>query len=257
MLGAPVVSMTASLMEISRFNFKVHSFDADAFGAVTAPRLLGFLLESAGGSADSLGFGIRELQQRGLTWVIGRIRIELDEVLSKGDEIEVVTWPSGLERSIALRDFRITKQGQVAGRATSQWFVLDMESRLPLRPNRLMPERLHAQTEHLVQLPKVVPALKGPVTCRHQYDVRHADIDLNQHVTAASYLAWAMEAVPDELWRSHRLSTLDIHFLEECLLGSRILSESQAIDALTVAHRISRENDGKELARLSSGWLPR
>jgi acyl-ACP thioesterase len=244
-------------MEISRFNFKVHSFDSDAFGAVTAPRLLGFLLESAGGSADSLGFGIRELQQRGLTWVIGRVRIELDDVLSKGEEVEVETWPSGLERSIALRDFRIVKHGHVAGRATSQWFVLDMETRFPMRPNRIMPERLHAQTEHLVQLPKVVPALTGPVTCRHQYDVRLADIDLNQHVTAASYVAWAMEAVPDDLWRSHRLSSLDIHFLEECLLGSRILSESEVTDAQTVVHRISRENDGKELARLSSGWLRR
>jgi medium-chain acyl-[acyl-carrier-protein] hydrolase len=244
-------------MEISRFGFKIHSFDSDAFGVVTVPRLLGSLLESAGGSADALGFGIRELQQRGLTWVIGRIRIDIDEAISVGDEIQVETWPSGIERTVALRDFRISKQGRAVGRATSLWFVLDMETRLPLRPNKILPERFHPQTPHLVSLPKVVPPIPSPVTRQRKYGVRQADIDLNQHVTAASYVAWAVEAVPEDLWRSQRLASLDIQFLEECHLGSSILSESHLLDESALVHRITRENDGKELARLTSNWSPR
>ena len=65
-------------MEISHHQFKVHSFDSDGFGALTADRLLGYLLESAGRSADALGFGIEKLQAKGLTWVLGRIQIVVD-----------------------------------------------------------------------------------------------------------------------------------------------------------------------------------
>lgn len=249
--------MSAETMEISRFDFKIHSFDADAFGAVTAPRLLGYLLESAGGSADSLGFGIAELQRRGLTWVLGRIRIVLDQPVSVGDAIEVETWPSGIQRSIALRDFRLCRRGQCVGKASSLWFVLDMESRLPMRPHKILPEHLHAQSEHLVALPKVIPPLSDPVTCRCSFGVRQADIDLNQHVTAASYVAWAMEAVPAEIVRTQRLAAMDIHFLEECHLGSRILSEAHPASGSSMVHRIAREGDGMELARLTTEWQNR
>jgi acyl-ACP thioesterase len=178
-------------------------------------------------------------------------------VISVGDELEVETWPSGIERSVALRDFRISRQGRVVGQATSLWFVLDMVTRLPLRPHKILPEHLHERTEHLIVLPKLVPPLPEPVTRQRRFDVRQADIDLNQHVTAASYVAWAMEAVPEELWRSQRLATIDIQFLEECHLGSRILSQAHLSDPHAVTHRITRESDGKELARLTSSWLTR
>ncbi|HEY5961284.1 MAG TPA: acyl-ACP thioesterase domain-containing protein [Polyangiaceae bacterium] len=247
----------AAALEVFSNCFDIHDFDSDAFGSLTMPRLLGYLLHAAGGSADSLGFGIRELQKQGLTWVIGRIRIVLNECLAVGDSIIVETWPSGLQRSIAMRDFRIIRNGLEVGRATSQWFVLDMETRMPVRPHAWFPERLRAQPEHLVTLSRTVPKLLEPPELCVSFEVRKADIDINRHVTAASYVTWAMESIPETVWSEQRIESFDVHFLEECHLGSTVMAESQRADEVTLLHRIRRNDANVELARLATTWVPR
>jgi acyl-ACP thioesterase len=189
--------------------------------------------------------------------VIARIKIELVEPLRLLDEICVETWPSGLLRSAALRDFRVHKASREIGRATSLWFVLDMESRYPVRPHELLPESLHPQTEHLVTLSRSIPKLSETPEIEHQFAVRFADIDLNQHVTATSYVAWALEAVPEAIWAKMRLTSLDVQFMEECLLGQEIVTASKALDTTSRIHRISRVADNKELARVVTTWTSR
>lgn len=225
---------------------------------LSAPGLLGYLLESSGRSADQLGFGIAKLQaESNLTWVIARIKIVLDEPLGFLEEIEVQTWPSGLMRSAAIRDFRIKKKGREVGRATSLWFVLDMQSRLPVHPHDVFPEALRPETEHLVTLSRSLAPLTEPPDIERRFSVRYSDIDLNRHVTAASYVAWAMEAVDDPTWTTQRLSSLDIQFLAECHLGEEVLSSSRSVEPGTRIHRITRSSDQKELTRVLSTWVPR
>jgi acyl-ACP thioesterase len=237
-------------MESTREKFQVRSFDTDALGWLTAPRLLGYLLEAAGKSADSLGVGLAALRGRGLTWVLGRLQVAIGEPLQLGDAIEVETWPSGLVRSAAWRDFRVSRSGHRAAQATSVWFALDLQTRAPVRPQELFPERLHAPLDHERWLSKSVPELSGLPGEERTYPVRRADIDLNHHVTAASYVTWAMEAVPEPLWATRRLGSLDTQYLEECHFGDTVVSSSSADGVDAILHRISRQSDGGELARL-------
>lgn len=244
-------------MVASRHTFKIHSFDTDAFGHLTAPSLLGYHLEAAGRSADSLGFGVEKLQAQNLTWVLARIKIVLREPLHFGEQIEVETWPSGLVRSAFTRDFRIFRSGVEIGQSSSIWFVLNMETRLPVRANDFVPAQFHSQSTKSLLLSRSIPALAALPTVQHQFDVRLADIDLNRHVTAASYIAWAMEAVPESVWKNLRLTSMDVNFLEECLHGERVLTASLEEDPTSRLHRISRHSDGREIARLRTTWEPR
>lgn len=243
-------------MEITRESYKVRSFDADAYGTLTASRLLGYLLEAAGSSARSLGISVADLQQHGLTWVIGRIQIQLEDEIVVGQDVEVETWPSGLDRSVAMRDFRVLRDGKLIGRATSRWFVLDMETRLAVRPQGVFPEHLQPQTEHQLKLSRMLPALSDPVIVERSFEVRRSDIDFNRHVTATSYLDWAMEAVPVDKVDGHRMTKCDVLFLEECHLGDTIVAESCVSEDGDVLLRISRGRDKQELARLLTTWAP-
>ena len=240
-----------------RAPFQVYSFDTDAFGSLTAPRLLGYLLEVAGRSADELGFGIGELRRQGLTWVLGRIGIEIDGPLWMGDRVEVETWPSGLERMIATREFRWFRDSVEVGRATSLWFVLDIQTRTPVSPHPLFPETLQSREEHLVALSRSIDRIAESADIERRFCVRRADIDLNQHVTAASYVAWAMEAVPEDMVRRQTLQFIDIQYLEECLAGSTVISGSRVMAPGAIVHRISRHQDDKDLARMRTVWTRR
>jgi len=248
-------------MEITRLSFGIHSFDADAFGDLAPAALAGYLQEAAGRSADGLGFGMAALTRQGLTWVLARTRLVLDAPLRWGDTLTVETWPAGLDRLAALRDFRLLKGGQEVGRALTTWFALDLATRKPVRPQGLLPEALHAQPEHVLPVAEPpIPELEAP-TIDRRFQVRFADIDANLHVTNSSYVAWALEAVDEAGWRERRLATLDVQFLAEGHLGGYVRSRSaqdvRVPGELALRHQIVREEDGKALARLRTTWVAR
>src|SRR5512138_796949 len=94
-------------MDPLRARFTVHTFELDAFGHLAAPALTDFLAEAAGRHASALGVGLEPLMARGLTWVLARQRVEILRSARLHEEVEVETWPSGVDRLAALRDFRV------------------------------------------------------------------------------------------------------------------------------------------------------
>lgn len=243
------------MAEIHFSSFEVHSYDVDAFGYLCTRALAEFLQESAARSADSMGFGIGDLLQRGLTWVLVREHFELDEPIRMGDVVAVQTWPSGVARRAALRDFRVLKNDREVGRALTSWLVLDVVSRRPVRPEQVLPETI-VETPHV--LPVSIDSIPVIDSARveQKFHVRYSDIDVNLHVTNASYIEWAAEAIGEDVWRDQWLCNLDIQFMSECSLGSRVISRSVLTDG-QMLHSVLREDDTKELARARSLWRSR
>ena len=240
-----------------RAAFTVRTFEIDAFGAIDVPALSGYLGEIAGQHAQALGVGMEAMFARGITWVLGRQRIEVPAEVRLGDVLEVTTWPAGIDRMVAMRDFSVTRGGEEVARATSHWLVLDLASRRPRPPGDVVDPRLPREPQpSAVRPPARLPALEAWDDDR-RFTVRYSDIDMNLHVTNTSYLAWAVEAVPKEVWRARRLAAVDVSFLAECHHGSAIRSRVKRTGEATFAHAIVREEDGKELARLATEWAPR
>lgn len=247
-------------MEPLRSRFKVHTFEQDAFGLLAAPALTDFLAETAGLHAHVLGVGLEALMPRGLTWVLARQRVEILRGVGLHEELEVETWPSGLDRLAALRDFRVRgPDGAEVARATSQWFVLDLQTRRPHPPSAVLdPARFD-----LRDAPRAAAFGEGKLPALEAWDqekrfhVRYGDIDQNLHVNNGSYLEWAIEVVPREVWQGSRLAELEVSYRAEGTLGSAVLSRSAARPDGAFAHAIVREEDGKELARLTTRWVKR
>ncbi len=246
--------MTGTPQSASTSVFVVRSFDIDAFGYLNPARLAGFLQQAASESADSFGFGVSDLNRRGLTWVLVRQRWELLQSIVLGDELEIETWPSGIDRRAALRDFRLSRNGVEIGRAITSWFVLDLATRRPVRPSVVLGEQFQQASPHVLDPPSDAIAALGQPTEQRSFAVRHCDIDLNQHVTNATYVAWGLEAVDVRTWRDAYLTALDVQFLCECQLGASILSRATQVQPQRWLHSIVRESDLKELARMTSHW---
>lgn len=235
----------------------VRVLDADAFGLLTPVALAGYLSEAAGRHAEALGAGMDLLASRGQAWVLARSRLEISGTARPGDLLEVETWPSGASRLWALRDFAVRgERGEVA-RGITAWLVIDLATRRPVRPDRVLDPRLHAEQAHALPPPEdKLPPLRDPVWER-RFSIRYLDIDRNRHVTNTSYLGWALEAVPEETWRGERVTALEAHYLAECTYGSRVLSRAAPCGPGELLHELVREEDGKELARLRTRWAPR
>jgi acyl-ACP thioesterase len=244
-------------MDTLRAIFTVHSFDADAFGHLAPAALAGYLGEAAGRSADTLGFGLGDLNRRGLTWVLAREQLALDAPVRWGDALEVETWPAGSDRLAALRDFRLRRDGVEIGRALTTWFALDLATRRPVRLDRIFPPERLGPREHVLPAGAApLPPLETPDVER-RFQVRFSDIDVNLHVTNASYVAWALEALEEPGWRARRLAALDVQFLAECNLGAFVRSRSAPVDEGQRLHSVVREADGREVARARTTWVAR
>jgi medium-chain acyl-[acyl-carrier-protein] hydrolase len=238
--------------------FPVHSYEVDAFGLLAPPALAGYLQEIAGHHADEMACGLDAMQSRGLAWVLARQRLEIESPIRAGDVIEIETWPSGVERLFALRDFHVRRpDGATAARALAHWLVIDLETRRPVRPDRVLEERFRAGTEHVFAAAAPPMPEADRADAERVLDVRYGDIDQIRHVTNSRYLAWALEALPEATWGSDRLAAAETHFLAECRLGGRVVSRLARLGEREFAHAVVREEDGKVLARLRTAWTPR
>jgi len=242
------------MTNLTRTAFPIRSYDLDAFGLLSPTALGGFLQEAAAVSANSLGFGLAELNHQGMTWVLVREQFELDAPIRGGDNVLIETWPSGVDRRAALRDFRIFSNDREVGRALTSWLVLETASRRPVRPTRVLPVEMHAETRHVIPSWTEPIALPEALQGERNVEVRYSDIDANLHVTNTSYVSWVVDAVDELTWRERWLQGLDIQFLAECSLGSRIVTRTGSLGHESRLHSVTREQDNKEIARARSFW---
>ena len=146
------------------------------------------------------------------------------------------------------------------GQATSSWMMLDLINRKPV----LIPDYIdemknlnkgRALDDRFDKLPKL-----DRIDSEKLFNVRLSDLDLNQHVNSVNYIEWALECVPADILKGFVLSDVEVTYRAESKYGDIIQSYCQVEtddDGSKIIHRLQRESDEKELARLVSTWQPK
>ncbi len=205
--------------------FPVHGFDCGWGGPLRVLPLANFLQEAAGVSAQELGFGISELMLRGQTWMLVKLDLRVDRLPREGERIRAKTWPSGLDRLLALRDVMLeTLDGEPLVRAVYAYLVVDLEARRPLRPERAIPELAGID---IAAFGHCVPDFRFGATPLDSPGRRVAfsqiagprHLDNNGHVNNAHILDWLTDAAQIAASAKLELSGLRVDFLREFLLG--------------------------------------
>lgn len=240
--------------------FQVRTYETDAGGLVKVAGLCNYLQEAAGSHAAELGISIDDLGRENKTWVLSQLRLNLAKLPKPGDRILIRTWPSGIDRLFALRDFEILDyERQVLVKATSLWLIIDRTTRRPSRLPDFVTRLVRTNT------PRVLTAnsslqLPGPNHVTHSAGlmVRKSDLDINGHVNNAHYVEWAMEPVDSGFRGRYRLKELTAQFLAECRYGARIISnldETEEGDSKVLHHQLEEETGEVPLARLETHWV--
>lgn len=239
--------------------FRVRSYETDPLGRLHTPILCKLLQEVAVAHAEILGVGVESLISGGVAWVLSRLHLEMEKTWpTADDEILIVTWPDAANRLYTERKFEIFgPSDRRIGRVSTLWLVIDLKRR---RPVRLPPQVIDRLKEHEIDPePRRFGELPEPAPIERElgFTVRRSDLDLADHVNNTSYVEWAIEAVPDEVWNGRDLAELEIHFLSECHHGQVVVSRSQNIergDVSEIRHQLIRESDGVEVARALTLW---
>lgn len=241
-------------------SFTVRPHEITPHGTASVPTLCRYLQEAAGHHAEALGVSIQQLQTEDRAWVLAHLRLTINRLPEWEESITVETWPSGLDRLYATREFVLRVDETPVARATSAWLVFDTERRRPTRP----PERLHT-----IELPDRPPVLSHdwadlPAPKRTDYerafDVRYHDLDVNRHVNNVRVLEWALETLPAEHLDTHRCADVALQFKGETVLGDSVRAVAQMDkddETLRVRHALHHTEDDRTLAVARSRWVPR
>lgn len=206
--------------------------------------------------ANSLSFGVADLGRDGKTWMLSRMVLSIRRPPRCGETVSVETWPTGIEKLFALREFCMTGcEGEELLAGTSGWLIVDVAERRIAR----IPEGFHdfeANPRALdVKLPKI-EALSGPIAHEKSFTVRFRDIDINRHVNSIAYFEWITEALPVDLQTSCFCSRFEINYLKEAFYGDTIVSRAAVAEdgPGRFTHSLFNQNN-EELVRARTEWI--
>ncbi|MBN2746549.1 MAG: hypothetical protein JXR34_07460 [Bacteroidales bacterium] len=200
---------------ISSIPFEVTSADVDMFGRLRPGSLLNFIIQAAGYSADSLGFGYNNLEQIKLFWVLSRFNIQFDRQVRWMEKIVVHTWPKDLSGLLYLRDFQIENANEeIVGRASSAWLAIDAQSRRPKIIQGLHEPFTTLRNFHaLEEIPEKLTAVSGKTVSERL--VTYTDVDVNKHLTSVRYVDWIMDCFDIEYHEQFYPKQLSVNYLKE------------------------------------------
>ena len=88
---------------VREYPMQLHALGPD--GRLRLGAAFDLMQDIAGVHAALLGVGIHDLRRLGITWILSRLMIRFDALPPRADSVRVKTWPSGVHRLFAMRQF--------------------------------------------------------------------------------------------------------------------------------------------------------
>ncbi|MBN2697705.1 MAG: hypothetical protein JXR52_02680 [Bacteroidales bacterium] len=239
-------------------SFVISSYDLNPGGQARLTALAGFFQECAYKHATELGLGYHHLQENQTFWVLSRLRIHIDRYPLWDEVIEAETWPNGMERIFAMREFRIRDhRREVIGFASSAWLVVDLKTRHAM----LVKDFKQLQTEPKESVfgePLKKIRLPGTLSGPERRVVRQSDLDIVGHVNNVKYIEWSLDRLFSTLETEPFIQELEINYLNESLLSEEIEIKSDGTPGKEFFVSGTRLSDSKEIfrSRILMGEIP-
>lgn len=193
------------------------------------------------------GVDVATLNAQGMTWMLHRLHIQLRKMPHQNEEVYIETWPSGVDRLFALRDYRMIREnGEELVRATSEWMYIDLNRR---RPMRLSEKVINMSTGHQLEKLQLEPLLSekefgAEMQESRRFAATFDNIDFNGHVTQASYMRWITNSLPFAFLKSHILVDVEVVYAHEIMPDSVIRSFytlTEGEGTVTILHQLKDE----------------
>ncbi|MCF8226191.1 MAG: hypothetical protein K9J30_09960 [Bacteroidales bacterium] len=229
--------------------FRVSSFDINSKGKARLTAIANFLQETAYQHADALGLGYRHLAADGHAWVLSRLKIQVLKYPDWDDTITVETWPRGIEKLFALRDFRLFLGDQEpVVKASTCWLMVNYNS---LRPVRLDTNfiSIKTRTDRALEEPASRIVLPDEMQQCNAHIVRYSDLDVVGHVNNVKFIEWCIDTLDLERLLGNGIALFEINYTNEARAGDEIeiLCSDQKQNNVFIAGR--HREDGRECFR--------
>ena len=171
-------------------DYRVRFDEAGPDGRLRSSGYLRFAQDLAWIHSEVAGFDRRFYAERGLTWLVRAIELDLLEDAAYGTELTVSTEVVGFRRVWARRrsEFRTAESERPTAVAITDWVLLNAAGR-PVRPPAQILAAFGGPPAEFtpLRLPRLEPNGE-PAATVHEFGVRRSELDPMAHVNNAAYL---------------------------------------------------------------------
>ena len=203
------------------YSYQITTQHIDFQKDVTLSSLFHLIMKTAGLDADKNGFGLLELQENNITWVLSRFVLDMERFPQEDEKITIETWIEDVNRIFTSRNFTIRNaDSEIIGHAASSWAMMDISTRQSVQLDNL--PRLN---DFIVDEPSPIGGttrlrvVTGEIA--NNFKVKYSHIDVNRHASSPYYLQWIANCFPLEFYESNRLKRFEINFLREITFGDK------------------------------------
>ena len=189
---------------------------------VTNKAILSYLEDIGGIHSNMAGYGIFEIAETHLSWILLGWRVQVIRRPKYGEKIKIKTWSKGVIKFYTYRDFEIyDQQGNLVIKASSKWVLLDIEKGKIVRIDSELMNKYEPETDKGVFGIDEFDKIKEPEEYQYEteYSVRRADIDVNNHMHNLNYIELANEALPEDVYRGALFNDVRIIYKKEIKYG--------------------------------------
>lgn len=192
---------------------------------VTNAGFLSFLEEIASNHSATVGYGVNDIQTKNKVWLLMDWKLQVFERPQYGEALKIKTWARPIEKHFfyTYRDFEVFKGEKRVAIATSKWVFFDLQTNKIAKITDEILNLYHPEKEQVFE-EKEIAKIAEPTEKSESipYEVKRADIDINNHMHNLNYLKVAYEALPEEIYFREEKNNVRIMYKHQILLGDKI-----------------------------------
>lgn len=185
----------------------------------TVPKLVDYLQESAVRHSEWAGYSMDWFIEQMKGWIILNWDLKIFDYPKWNEKITVRTWPCLFKGILAYRGFEIinNKNNKIILEGLSKWVYTDLKKRRPIHPPNGMTEKYGIiKPEPFKSDFEILPYNNFTKINTKTFKVTRRDIDTNLHVNNVSYIEWAFDCIPDEIYDKINVKNIKINYKKEC-----------------------------------------
>lgn len=197
-------------------DYRLRWMDFDAEGRIQPAALLDIFQDTATLHANEIGLGRKEMTERGVFWVITRIKYEVAKDPVHHQKVIARTWPHTPSKFSFMRDFTIrdAETGEELIKGTSEWMLLDIETRSIVSASDVYSGFELLEDRNFAKKPRKIKDFEAAEPAA-TFTPAYTDIDLNGHVNNSRYPNFALNAL--EPGEAGSIASFQIDFRHEVM----------------------------------------
>ena len=200
----------------------INSNDVDDHFDLKISTIFKYLQQVSTNHSELIGLGMKDTVDKGMFWVITRMRVKILKMPHMLETLTVTTHPGNMMMFLFPRFYEVyNESGELVILASSVWALLDINThKVVTKP---LEEGFDYEGTSLSEdLPTPGKVIFDKLIKIEDRKVRYNDIDLNRHLNNTKYIDYIIDTHDINFYKKYRVNEILINYEKEIKNGDSV-----------------------------------